>query len=256
MADKEKQAEKGKGRDEEDEEEEEQDEEEEDEDEDGDESDEEDEDDDESDEEDEDDDESDEEDDEDEDDEEDDDDGHGHSTAATAAEEDPTWWAPHAVLGFLIVLGLAGFFGAFRGLVKPSDGTEPSKPAAAKTADKGAKAATPDEVAAQHLLVMHVGGMRAPATITRTKEEAKKRAEEAAAKLKKGASFDEVVKEYTDEPGSATKTPPGDLRTFKKGAMTPLFENAAFALKVNEVSGVVETPFGYHIIKRYKLATS
>ena len=247
MADKDKEAEKSKGRDEEDEEEDEQDEDdlddEEDEDEDSD-ADEED-----GDEEDGDD----EEEDEDEDEEDEDEDaGHGHSASA-AADEDPTWWAPHAVLGFLIVLGLAGFFGAFRGLIKPSDGTEPSKGSATKVADKGAKAPTPDEIGAQHLLVMHKAGQRAPANIQRTKEEAKKRADEAAAKIKKGANFDEVVKEYTDEPGSATKQPPGTLGVFKKGQMVPPFEQAAFALKVNEISGVVESPFGYHIIKRTKL---
>jgi parvulin-like peptidyl-prolyl isomerase len=255
MADKDKEAEKAKGRDEEEEEEEdEQDEDDrEDEEDEGDDEDGDDEEDDGDDEEDDGDDEEDDADDEDDDDDDDDEDeGHGHAAETASDEEDPTWWLPHAVLGFLLVLGLAGFFGAFRGLVKPSDGTEPTSEKTTTAKPSGAKAEAPTEIGAQHLLVMHKDGQRHPPSITRTKEEAKKRADEANAKIKKGAKFDDVVKEYSDEPGAADRNPPGDLRTFRKGAMVPAFENAAFALKVNEISGVVESPFGYHIIKRTK----
>ena len=215
-------------------------------------------------------------DDEDEDEDEDEDDvADGH----VAHEEDPTWWAPHAVLGGLVLIGAMGFFGVFNRWVGPnspghasSDATpattlptitrpagsaarpmlSPSSLAAMQAARQGNQNNPGDSIGAQHLLVMHKDSMRAPPGVTRTKEEAKKRADEALAKIKGGANFDDIVKQYTDEPGAAGKTPPGDLGTFGHGRMVPPFDQAAFALKPGELSGVVETPFGYHIIKRLK----
>ena len=175
---------------------------------------------------------------------------------------DPTWWAPHAVLGTLLLLGVLGFFGAFRkgGASEAKADTTQSTPAAhpAGTPVNPQRIQAPmqqhgEQIGAQHLLVMYKGGMRAPANVTRTKEEAKTRAEEALAKIKKGADFNAVVKEYSDEPGAAMRNPPGDLGMFGKGRMVPQFESAAFALKPGEVSGVVESPFGFHVIKRTKL---
>lgn len=187
-------------------------------------------------------------------------------------EDDPYWWTPHAVMGALIVVGFLGFLGVFPKMgVKKAEGGEPAAPATTVAAAQ--KSATPpnpagslrppprlppqlqpqgEQIGAQHLLVMHKESQRAPAEIKRTKDEAKKRAEEALAKLKKGTDFGALVKEYTDEPGSKDKPVPGDLGMFGKGRMVPAFEQAAFALKVNETSGVVESPFGFHIIKRTK----
>ena len=71
---------------------------------------------------------------------------------------------------------------------------------------------------------------------------------EALKRAKKGEDFAKVVAAYTDEPGGAERG--GDLNKFGRGRMVPAFEEAAFALKVNEVSGIVETPFGFHVIKR------
>lgn len=105
---------------------------------------------------------------------------------------------------------------------------------------------------AKHLLVMYKGSLRAPPTITRTQEEAKKRAEEALAKAKKLGKdkFTDVVKDYSDEPGAAQRG--GDLGQFPKGAMVPEFQAALEKLKVDEISGIVETKFGYHVILRTK----
>ena len=180
-------------------------------------------------------------------------------------ENDPTWWLPHAVMGTLIFLGILGVLGVFPRVFGPKRAaaettTSASTPAATATINPAASIRMParptpppgETIEAQHLLVMHKDGMRAPPGITRTKEEAKKRAEEALDKLKKGTPFDALVKEYTDEPGAKDKNPPGNLGSFGKGRMVPAFETAAFALKPGETSGVVESPFGYHIIKRTK----
>jgi parvulin-like peptidyl-prolyl isomerase len=122
-----------------------------------------------------------------------------------------------------------------------------SSPPATTTA---ASAATPPEqIAAQHILVAWKGAKNAPASITRSKADAKKRADEVAAKAKAaGADFSALVAEYTDDEG--TKGRQGSLGKFAKSKMTPAFADAAFALGVDQVSEPVETPFGYHVIKR------
>lgn len=61
-----------------------------------------------------------------------------------------------------------------------------------------------------------------------------------------GESFEELAQEYSQDPGSAARG--GDLGFFSRGRMVEPFENAAFALDVGEVSPVVESPFGYHVI--------
>ncbi|RCW47851.1 peptidylprolyl isomerase [Paenibacillus prosopidis] len=90
---------------------------------------------------------------------------------------------------------------------------------------------TPEQVQASHILVA-------------TKEEA----DAILAELKQGADFATLAKEKSTDPGS--KDNGGDLGFFGKGAMVPEFEEAAFALKVNELSGVVQTEHGFHIIKK------
>src|SRR5262249_17369988 len=104
------------------------------------------------------------------------------------------------------------------------------------------------QVAAKHLLVMHKESLARPESVTRTREEARARAQEALLKVRSGAPFEDVVKEYTDEPGGADRN--GDLGTFDRGTMVKPFADAAFALKVGEVSEVVETKYGFHVIKR------
>jgi foldase protein PrsA len=74
-----------------------------------------------------------------------------------------------------------------------------------------------------------------------------KTAKEIKAKLDKGEDFAKLAKEYSQDPGSAQKG--GDLGWFGPGKMVKEFENAAYSLKVGEISQPVKTEFGYHIIK-------
>lgn len=67
------------------------------------------------------------------------------------------------------------------------------------------------------------------------------------AKIKKGEDFAALAKKYSNDPGSAKKG--GDLGYFATGNMVETFEKAAFKLKVGEVSDVVKTQYGFHIIK-------
>ncbi|HPN36940.1 MAG TPA: peptidylprolyl isomerase [Melioribacteraceae bacterium] len=65
--------------------------------------------------------------------------------------------------------------------------------------------------------------------------------------LNNGANFGELAKKYSDDPGSAAQG--GDLGYVKRGVFYPEFEAAAFSLKPGELSNVVESPVGYHIIQ-------
>jgi peptidyl-prolyl cis-trans isomerase C len=76
---------------------------------------------------------------------------------------------------------------------------------------------------------------------------AKTQADDILKQVTKGAAFADLAKKYSQDPGSAPNG--GDLGFFNRGQMVPAFEQAAFALKPGQTSGVVETPFGYHIIR-------
>ena len=106
----------------------------------------------------------------------------------------------------------------------------------------------PQKVTVKHVLVKWAGAKRAPATITRTREEACLRALEARSKLEKGASFADVVAEYSDEPGAAPRE--GMLGTIERAQSDPAFADAAFELHIGDVSYVVESGFGFHLIMR------
>jgi peptidyl-prolyl cis-trans isomerase C len=78
------------------------------------------------------------------------------------------------------------------------------------------------------------------------KAAARSRIEEVADKIAAGEDFAALAREYSED-GSAQNG--GELGTFGRGQMVPAFEEAAFALEPGEVSGIVETMFGFHILK-------
>lgn len=103
-----------------------------------------------------------------------------------------------------------------------------------------------DEVRARHILVMTRGDGNEALTDAQ-KEEKLKLAQSILERAKAGEDFAELAKEFSDDPGSAANG--GDLGFFGKGQMVPEFEAAAFALNVGEISNIIETDYGYHIIK-------
>ncbi len=100
-------------------------------------------------------------------------------------------------------------------------------------------------VRASHILLMYKGSMRS--TASRSKAEAQEQIQQLLGKLQTGEAFATLAKQHSDCPSSAKG---GDLGQFGRGQMVGPFEDAAFGLEVGQTSGVVETPFGYHIIQR------
>lgn len=106
-----------------------------------------------------------------------------------------------------------------------------------------------EEVKARHILISYKGS-RAPqkaGSPERTKEQAKAHAEELRKQILAGADFAELAKKESDDTGSGANG--GDLGSFGHNQMVAPFENAAFAAKAGEVPPVVETEFGFHVIK-------
>jgi parvulin-like peptidyl-prolyl isomerase len=118
-------------------------------------------------------------------------------------------------------------------------------------AAKHAAPEAPETATASHILIRYAGSMRASADITRSKEDARRLAEQIDRKAKApGADFAALASEYTEDPSG--KSNGGRLGTFGRGRMVPEFEKATFELAPGEVSDVIETPFGFHIIYREK----
>jgi parvulin-like peptidyl-prolyl isomerase len=104
-------------------------------------------------------------------------------------------------------------------------------------------------ITAQHILISYKGAKGAPLAVTRTKEQAKARADEALAKVKDPKmDFQDVVNIYSDDLGSKERL--GSVGKIKRENVFKEFADAAWQLDVDEVSPVVESPAGFHIIKR------
>lgn len=100
-------------------------------------------------------------------------------------------------------------------------------------------------VRASHILLMYKGSARS--TATRSKDEARSGIEDLQRKITAGADFASLARTHSDCPSAAQG---GDLGFFGKGQMVPEFETAAFGMQPGEVSGVIETSFGYHLVTR------
>lgn len=114
----------------------------------------------------------------------------------------------------------------------------------------GKREKRPDEpvrIGLRHILVRHVGSKR-PEGATRTREEACLRALEALKKLQATNDWDAVVSEYSDEKGAAGRH--GSIGDVTRDNLDPDFADAAFELDVDELSYVVESASGFHIILR------
>lgn len=97
---------------------------------------------------------------------------------------------------------------------------------------------TPEQIRASHILLNTAG--KDEATV-------RKQAEELLAQVKAGADFAELAAKFSEDEGSKAKG--GDLDYFSRGRMVPEFETAAFALEPGQVSDIVRTQYGFHIIK-------
>lgn len=106
----------------------------------------------------------------------------------------------------------------------------------------------PAKISVKHLLVKYAGAERADPSITRTREAACMRALEARDKLRGGADIAEVVKEYSEEPGAASRE--GLVPSFERSFVVEPFADTAFELDVGQISDVVETPYGFHVMLR------
>ena len=145
-----------------------------------------------------------------------------------------------------------------------SEGGAPSEPAvapppggAAPSADTrvvaervapAAAADAPAQIEASHILVSYQGATRAKPTVTRTREEARALATQLAARAREpGTDFAALARDVSDGPSGVEG---GVLPRFGRQQMVKPFSDAAFALRPGEISGVVETNFGFHVIQR------
>lgn len=104
----------------------------------------------------------------------------------------------------------------------------------------------PDSSESKHILIRYVGTMRAPETVTKTKEEAQKLADSILGVVKKDKSkFAELAAEFSDD-GSAENG--GDLGNSTPGRMVPEFDEFIFSNPTGTI-GLVETDFGFHVVE-------
>jgi hypothetical protein len=97
-------------------------------------------------------------------------------------------------------------------------------------------------------VLQHILYRVAPNAVPEVRNAARKKAEGTLARIKRGADFSQIASQVSEDPGS--KVDGGYLPPSPKGRFVPAFDSAGWSLAPGATSGVVETPFGYHIIKR------
>ena len=108
------------------------------------------------------------------------------------------------------------------------------------------------QMTASHILLQYKGAERADASVTRTKEEARSLAGDLKRQLDGGAAFNTLARSRSDGP---SKQKSGSLGVITRGQIADAFDATAFALSQGQISPVVETPFGFHIIRADKAAS-
>jgi peptidyl-prolyl cis-trans isomerase C len=101
---------------------------------------------------------------------------------------------------------------------------------------------TPEQVKIRHILIK-----TEKLASNDIRKKARERAEEVLKKIKAGEDFVKLATDYSDDPGSKAKG--GDLGFFEKGRMVKPFDEAAFKLNPGEISEIVETVYGFHILR-------
>lgn len=110
--------------------------------------------------------------------------------------------------------------------------------------------AAEERISALHLLVSWQGAVSAPPEVTRSRDEARLLAESLRRRALAGEDFAALAREFSDERGARTGRQWG---SFDRGALIKPLSDAAFALAPDEVSAVVETDRGFHLMRRRPL---
>ena len=172
---------------------------------------------------------------------------------------------PAALLVFAVLAFLAACGGSPPPPPTPVASTEPAPPAAptgtaapdapsaelcllTAAAKRARFSGEPAKITVKHVLVKHKTAKNPAAGVTRTREEACLRALEVRDKIRAGTDFDALVKEYSEELGAVSRG--GSIGSVERKDLARTFADAAFELGVHQLSDVVETEFGFHVIVR------
>lgn len=173
----------------------------------------------------------------------------------------PRFIVPLTAAAALAAAPLAGCGGAQQSAdPPPAKPDAPAEPAAAApsgpeaeclalaSAKREKKPNEPAKITVKHILVKYAGADKAGEGITRPRGAACLRAMEARDKLRGGADFGDAVKEYSEEPGAASRE--GVVAGIERSMVVEPFADAAFELEIKQMSDVVETQYGFHVILR------
>jgi hypothetical protein len=168
--------------------------------------------------------------------------------------------APRLALGVGLVLaacGGQGEVGAQASSARPlaatatatsTEAATPTPPPSATVTATTTATEAPKRIGARHVLIQWMGADKAAPSVVRTKDQALEVAKEVLRRARSGEDLGRLAVEFSDEPGAGNRG--GSLGRFGRGAMVGPFEEAAFRLKIGEISDIVESSFGYHVIQR------